>query len=156
MSYRLIIKLFFFGMGLLFLLPVYSQEDKLFQDEMEIKRKGEQLFKGAASLKGFINGHTDFLRPELVRCVNCHTVEKEENFAFNATTSIALSKLSLAGLSKARFKEGEPPSRYTVEKFCRLLHSGVDAAEVIVVREMPRYKLMNQECQALWLYLIDF
>ena len=46
-----------------------------------------------------------------------------------------------------------PPSRFDEASFCRLLRTGVDPADIVVPRAMPRYAIDDTDCRALWAYL---
>jgi hypothetical protein len=82
------------------------------------------------------------------RCVNCH----ESNRGAQGAFAPALNANMLTNLHARR---GGPPSRYDQASLCKLLHEGIDPAWVQIPRAMPRYRLTDEDCAALWGYLVS-
>jgi hypothetical protein len=114
---------------------------------------GRQLYRGEVPLPGTINGHTQPLPPVATRCTNCHSRESAAQAASGAASFAPL--LTRERLLGPIARRGGPPSRYDEAAFCRLLHSGIDPAIMLIPRQMPRYAIDDAQCKALWTYLID-
>ncbi len=107
---------------------------------------GQQLFLGEVALSARLRTNPRDLPASAVRCANCH-----------AATSGAqpfgppLTRDTLQGLMARR---GGPPTVYTRDTFCKVLADGVDAANVVLSSAMPQYRLSDEECNALWAFLL--
>lgn len=87
--------------------------------------------------------------PELAtRCVNCHDAGSSAQSAFAPA-------LNAAALRQLHARRGGPPSRYDESSLCKLLREGVDPAWVQIPRAMPRYNVSDEDCAALWRYLVS-
>jgi hypothetical protein len=109
---------------------------------------GGQLFVGDVALKGHVTGDDTSLPSDAVRCANCH-VEREgsgpsERFG---------PALDASSLLRPVRRRGGPASSYDPVSFCRLLREGIDPAQIVIPKAMPRYIVSEQECQALWTYV---
>jgi len=80
------------------------------------------------------------------RCVNCHAGTS------TAATTFAppLTHDTLLGATRRR---GGPMSHYDATAFCRAVRDGIDPAGVMLRKSMPRYKISDAECTALWLFV---
>jgi len=112
-------------------------------------RRGSALFHGKEALSGRIRGHDEVLPAEAVRCVNCHDAGSGR-----LLTRISAPRLDRVLLLEALQRRGGPPSRYDEAAFCKLLHTGVDPASIVIAREMPIYELDQCQCASLWSFLI--
>jgi hypothetical protein len=111
--------------------------------------RGNALYRGKEALSGKVRGHDESLPAEAVRCANCH----------DAADGARLSRVPAPHLDRSlllepRQRRGGPPSRYDQAAFCKLLRTGVDPASIVVAREMPIYELDQNQCIALWNFLI--
>jgi hypothetical protein len=104
--------------------------------------RGAELSDGRLPLTGGLQGHDDPLPAEALRCANCH----------EGSTAVA-PRLDRGLLQQAQPRRGGPPSSYDETSFCRLLREGLDPAHVLLPREMPRYRIDDRDCAALWAYL---
>ncbi len=111
-------------------------------------RLGQELFMGDTDLQGRIRTHLADLRPDVVRCGNCHAAAAGPGIA----RSLA-PRLTRDLLLQPQPRRGGPASAYSVASFCRLLRTGVDPAYVLLSLEMPQYALDDAHCQALWRFL---
>jgi hypothetical protein len=125
------------------------------------RERGSQLFHGGAPLTGRLTGHDDPLPPDSAQCQNCHDLESQPSAATPPRTGTAAGlpvdkvgpKLGTSSLTHAAKRRGGPATAYTAGAFCRLLREGVDPAEIMIPQLMPRYKVTDAECNALWAYL---
>jgi hypothetical protein len=124
-------------------------------------QQGKASFRGDVPLEAHMAGHTTLLPTSVVRCKNCHqtTAPAPSSFA-QATGGERPGQsfgpiLNRATLTEARRRRGGPPSKYDASTFCRLLNEGVDPAHVIIPMTMPRYRASQDECDALWEYLVS-
>lgn len=109
---------------------------------------GERLFRGEEPIAAAIAGHDSSLPVQASRCVNCHVRGQPlEGAVQNAPL------LAAATLSEPRARRGGPPSSYDARALCRVLRDGVDPADVMITRAMPRYRIDDAQCEALWRYL---
>ncbi|WP_415750327.1 hypothetical protein [Burkholderia sp. BCC1985] len=112
------------------------------------REAGHALFTGAAPLTGRMLTHPGDLPSNVVRCANCHAPE----IGPAVRNSIA-PRLTRAWLVDLQSRRGGPPSRYDQEGFCTMLRDGVDPAYVLLNVEMPRYRISDGDCAALWHFL---
>lgn len=80
------------------------------------------------------------------RCVNCHT-----GTSTAAAFAPPLTHDSLLGATRRR---GGPISHYDAAAFCRAVKDGIDPAGVLLRKSMPRYKISDAECTALWQFVV--
>ena len=116
-------------------------------------KQGEALFTGATELKGRIVGHDTDLPTVASRCSNCHlpgTAQPVGDAGASDTFGPVLNRQTLTVDAPRR---GGPASHYELASFCRLLRTGIDPADIIIARSMPRYELSEAECTAMWSYL---
>ena len=127
--------------------------------ETALERQGKDLFGGAVALKARMAGHDSNLPPSVVRCQNCHHVLEPRPVPSAAGPSTGPADkvgpvLNRQSLTEFRQRRGGPFSNYDENRFCRALRDGIDPAYVMLPSIMPRYAVTNQECQALWAYLV--
>jgi hypothetical protein len=114
-------------------------------DEFE---RGRDLFEGRIEMHGRILTHVTDLPPAVVRCGNCHAV------AAGPEVRLSLApRLTHDLLLAPRARRGGPPSIYDRKRFCTLLREGRDPALVIISEEMPRYRMDDANCWALWKFI---
>jgi len=111
---------------------------------------GRQMFFGESLLQGSIVGHPEALPPRLAACANCHLGAEgvKSGASFGPT-------LSRPWMTELRGRRGGPPSVFSPASFCRMLRTGVDPASIVITRQMPRYTLDDDQCLALWRYLME-
>jgi hypothetical protein len=111
---------------------------------------GCRMFFGETPLQGTIAEHDRPLPPEVVACANCHSRDTR------STSGEAFAPiLSRSMLIEPRRRRGGPPSQFSAASFCRLLHTGVDPAYIVISRRMPRYVLDDEQCLHLWQYVLE-
>ncbi len=103
---------------------------------------GEALYRGERPLEARLYRDADPLPAHASRCSNCH--EGRE------AVGPALSAVTLTSLLPRR---GGPASRFDEAALCRLLRDGVDPAQVLLAKTMPRYAIDDADCHALWTWL---
>lgn len=130
------------GFGLWGLSDMPQQEG----DRAAVRQQGERLFDGRAPLVARLAGHAHPLPADAARCIQCHGVVLPggETFAPRLTAEHLRQRLP---------RRGGPPTAYDVRSFCRVLRDGVDPAQVILPRSMPRFVIDDAQCGALWTYL---
>lgn len=111
---------------------------------------GKALFMGQSPLTGRIASHLTNLPTEVLRCANCHSAK-----GLPPVARTIAPPLTREWLLQAQARRGGPPSAYDLAQFCTLLRTGHDAAQLIANAQMPRYVLNDQECKALWVFLVD-
>lgn len=114
---------------------------------------GRRLFEGQAPLDGRLGGHPKSLPVDTIRCMNCHRREPWPAGTPAAQTQGYGPILDAASLRTPTPRRGGPPSRYDAASLCRLLRDGVDPAYVLIDRSMPRYRIGDADCAALWRHL---
>ena len=107
------------------------------------------MFFGETPLRGVIVGQSEHLPASVVACANCHAAGSPSSGKpigppLNCTT-----------LTEPRSRRYGPPSRFSLESFCRLLQAGVDPAYIVITRSVPRYALGAGQCLDLWRYLTE-
>lgn len=112
--------------------------------------RGKQLFHGEQPVEARMVGHTEALPAAAYRCANCHSSSSMPPRA-DPDFAPLLGKHTLTARVGRR---GGPPSAYDVKSFCRLVRDGIDPAHVMISQAMPRYRLGDRECEALWAYLM--
>lgn len=108
---------------------------------------GEALWRGERPLAGQIAGHAQAMPAAALRCINCH------GGGPGAAPGDA-PRLDAVTLTRPLARRGGPPSVYDEQAFCRLLRTGIDPAAVLLPREMPRYRIDDHDCAALWRHLV--
>lgn len=117
--------------------------------------RGPRLFSGEIALTARLAGHASPLPPHAARCVNCHSLAAAGHASVAASAAGLGPALGAATLARDIRRRGGPPSRYDEAAFCRLLASGIDPADIIVTRQMPRYEMSREDCAALWRHLVE-
>jgi hypothetical protein len=118
---------------------------------------GRALFFGARPLAAHVAGQDWQLPQEAVACANCHQrrLSSGAGAAFAAGGPLSFGPpLTRATLTRALGRRGGPPSAYDSAKLCRAVRDGVDPALVIIPQTMPRYAVTDEECGALWAFLL--
>jgi hypothetical protein len=122
---------------------------------------GRALFFGARPLTAHVAGQDWELPQEAVVCSNCH-----QRGASSAPGGIGRGApaaetppsfgppLTRATLTRTLGRRGGPPSAYDGGKLCRAVREGIDPALVIIPQAMPRYAFTDEECGALWAFLL--
>jgi hypothetical protein len=105
---------------------------------------GRGLFEGHHPLYAHLAGQAWQLPATAIACINCH----------QPTPSAFGPPLTRASLTRALGRRGGPPSAYDRDKLCRAMREGVDPALVIIPQTMPRYILTDEECAAIWAFLL--
>lgn len=108
---------------------------------------GEALWRGERPLVGQIAGHAQAMPAAALRCINCHG-------GGPGAAPGGAPRLDAATLTRPLARRGGPPSVYDEQAFCRLLRTGIDPAAVLLPREMPRYRIDDHDCAALWRHLV--
>ena len=116
------------------------------------RERGAALFIGSEPLAGRLAGHERALPPLATRCSNCHGAAAAGP-GLAGTLPAAAPPLSAAELGTPRARRGGPPSVFDAGRLCALLRSGTDPAHVIISTTMPRYRISDDQCRALWAYL---
>ena len=111
--------------------------------------RGRQLFNGELPLDGRISGHETSLPTLASRCSNCHSPVP----AGSSSTQAFGITLTREQLVDPIARRGGPPSRFDEASLCKLLRTGIDPASVIVPSAMPRYRIEDADCHALWEHL---
>ena len=111
---------------------------------------GRQMFFGNEPLLGVITGHTEYLPSKMVSCVSCHMGAAGPGGS--ASFAPVLNRLRMTALIARR---GGPPSAFSASSFCQMLRTGVDPAYILITRQMPRYRLSDDQCLGLWRYVVE-
>jgi hypothetical protein len=120
-----------------------------------IAQLGESLFDGRRSIAAHLFGDETPLPADAARCANCHLRVSGIVDAGAATTQTFGPPLTALTLRETRPRRGGPPTRYDEGTFCRLLVDGVDPAQILIQRAMPRYAADAAACRALWEFLAE-
>ena len=140
--------------GALLVLMAASASPKMLFAQQADQSLGARLYAGQQTLAGYIAGHETPLPETASRCINCHVLAGSPSPTSGSQKTVAFAPLlSAEGLKGLAPRRGGPPSRYDQRAFCELLRTGVDPAKVIIQRTMPRYKLEEPQCEALWMYI---
>jgi hypothetical protein len=113
---------------------------------------GRQLFVGQKPLAAHLERDETAIPTEANRCSNCHISEALPDSELVRTQTFG-APLSAGKLKNQSRRRGGPPTRYNEDSFCRLLRTGIDPASILVQRAMPRYKINEADCRALWQYI---
>jgi len=114
----------------------------------EMSALGQRLFSGQEQLSGRIYTHEVDMPSAVTRCSNCHAAGNGP-----AVPRSLAPRLTRRLLLDTMPRRGGPPTKYNRAGFCTLLGKGVDPAYVVIDVAMPRYKLNEQQCTALWAFL---
>ena len=122
--------------------------------EWGLREMGAELFDGRRALVASVQGQELVLPPFAVRCVNCHDLGPTATDR-SASAPLANFGPAISGASVAadQARRGGPPSHFNASTLCRLLRTGVDPSDVLVTRAMPRYRISDAQCNALWEHL---
>lgn len=123
--------------------------------------RGREIFERGVGVVARLRADPHPLSAATARCANCHsrdpsTQDGAGSSPVPATTRSAADRaplLDAASLVEARRRRNAPASRFDEVSFCRLLATGIDAADVMVRRSMPVYTMSPQDCSALWAFL---
>jgi hypothetical protein len=118
---------------------------------------GRALFYGGRPLVAHIAGQAWELPPSAVACSNCHQPAPSPGPGADLPGGGPLSfgpPLTRAALTEAHGRRGGPPSAYDRNKLCRAMREGIDPALVIIPQTMPRYLLTEEQCGAIWAFLL--
>lgn len=140
-------------------------------DTGEARERGRMLFLGEHALHGRITGHHQELPEAASRCVNCHRKLFDDGKSLPPPADAEAESLGTDAvppenedfaptlgpdtLLSSRVRRGGPSSTFNAQTFCRLLRDGVDSTFILIPPEMPRYTLSDQDCNALWTFLIS-
>lgn len=116
--------------------------------------RGEALFRGREALRGTIRDHQADLPPAVMTCSNCHLAHRDQR-PRTSSAEAAAPRIERSLLVESHERRGGPPSSYDQRTFCTLLRTGIDPAYILVAREMPVYRLTNDDCESLWRYLTE-
>lgn len=111
---------------------------------------GYALYHGYLTLPARIAGQDFDLPGRASQCVNCHDAERVAR-----DPTLRLVPLNRDALSEPGARRGGPQSVYTEASFCSLMRDGIDPASVLINRTMPQFTLTDQNCNALWTYLMS-
>lgn len=110
--------------------------------------RGCALYHGHVALTARIDGQSFDLPPIASRCAACHEAGLRQA-ARNGELSLDLSRLD-----EPRSRRGGPPSAYNAESFCAVMRTGIDPTSIVLARAMPRFTARDEDCRALWAYLV--
>lgn len=116
----------------------------------DLPLRGERIYHGKENLKARIAGHQEWLSPAASRCINCHAAQRLPN-----TSVRSAPVLNRSWLAEVRTRRGGPAYAYDRPSFCNTLRTGVDPSYVMLGRVMPRFELREDQCAALWAYLMQ-
>ena len=114
----------------------------------EISALGQRLFSGQEPLAGRIYTHDVDMPSAVTRCSNCHAAGNGP-----AVPRSSAPRLTRSWLVDTRARRGGPPTSYNRAAFCTVLRKGVDPAYIVIDVQMPRYRLTDDQCAALWTFL---
>ncbi len=118
--------------------------------QAEHEPTGAKLFAGAAPLNGRLYTQSEDLPDTLVACANCHAHGRSP-----AVPRSTAPRLDKAFLTEPRHRRGGPRVAYDSLSFCAVVRSGIDPVHVVINVQMPRYRLTDEHCAALWRYLTE-
>jgi hypothetical protein len=114
-------------------------------DPCEPANLGCAIFNGQHPMSAHLRDDDRSLPAWTTRCVNCHV---------GASTAAAFAPpLTRDYLLAATHRRGGPISHYDAAAFCRAVKDGVDPAGVVLRKSMPRYRMTDAECTALWRFV---
>ena len=100
------------------------------------------IFNGQYAIPARLRDDDRLLPGSTTRCINCHTrTDSAGTFA---------PPLTPGYLFAATRRRGGPSSSYDPAAFCRALKDGIDPAEIVLRKAMPRYQISDTECAAIW------
>jgi hypothetical protein len=108
---------------------------------------GCAIFDGQHPLAAHLRDDDRRLPSSTTRCVNCHAGTSSA-----AAFAPPLTHDSLLGATRRR---GGPISHYDPTAFCRALRDGIDPAGVLLRKSMPRYRIADADCMALWRFVVS-
>jgi hypothetical protein len=120
------------------------------QDACRPADLGCAIFNGKHPLVAHLRDDNRALPSSTTRCVNCHAAAPDA--PGTAAFAPPLTHDSLLGATRRR---GGPISHYDAAAFCRALESGVDPAGVMLRKAMPRYRISDADCTALWNFVVS-
>jgi hypothetical protein len=108
---------------------------------------GCALFNGQHPLAAHLRDDDRPLPAWTTRCINCHAATAKA-----AAFAPPLTHDTLLGATRRR---GGPISHYDATAFCRAVRDGIDPAGVLLRKSMPRYRIADAECAALWRFVVS-
>jgi len=114
-------------------------------------KKGEDLFYGREELKGTLYLHNRSLNTPFVRCMNCHRLQDQQKTSNKSDFGPELGARFLQTENSLR---GGPARAYDADSFCHMLRTGMDPSQIMIRTDMPRYTLNDDDCHALWRFLL--
>ena len=115
---------------------------------------GARLFDGREPLTATLSGHATPLPAQTARCSQCHA-GPDAPIAANTWPGLPGPRLDRAHLLTELPRRGGPPVAYELSTFCRTLREGIDPAQVLLPRSMPRFDIDDTRCAALWTHLTN-
>ncbi|MFS8977564.1 hypothetical protein PO002_24140 [Cupriavidus necator] len=115
-------------------------------DTGPVAELGRAIFQGKFEVAAHLRGDARPLPAIATRCASCHTPS-------SGATAFA-PQLTAGYLLEAIPRRGGPPTRYDRDAFCRVLATNIDPATVMLEKSMPQYVLSDDECTALWTFLL--
>ncbi len=107
---------------------------------------GCALFNGEHPMAAHLRDDDRPLPSWTTRCVNCHVgTSKAQAFAPPLTHDTLLA---------ATRRRGGPISHYDATAFCHAVKDGIDPAGVMLRKSMPRYQITDDQCMALWQFVM--
>lgn len=113
------------------------------QDGLTAQR-GQAVFEGRTALVAHLPQQPTALPALATACANCHSGADPLGGALTRHT-----------LAQPVARRGGPASTYDAGSLCRALAEGVDPAQVVLPRAMPRYQVTARDCAALWAHLMQ-
>ncbi|MFZ6689685.1 hypothetical protein ACO0K0_18235 [Undibacterium sp. SXout11W] len=117
----------------------------------DIVQKGENLFYGREALKGTLYLHNRSLDTSFVRCMNCHRFQDEQKTSNKSDFGPEIGAHFLLTKNSLR---GGPARAYEADSFCQMLRTGMDPSQIMMRTDMPRYSVSDDDCHALWRFLL--
>ena len=118
-------------------------------------QRGADLFYGRTEVNGKLYLHNRTLGSPYVRCVNCHQLEDQpKSLKVNANDNSFGPLLGAHFIQTPNNARGGPVRSYEPASFCKMLRSGMDPSQIMIRTDMPRYILTDDDCNALWSFLM--
>lgn len=115
-------------------------------DASPVAELGQAIFQGNLDVVAHLRGDARPLPAIAKRCASCHTPSSgAPAFAPQLTAGYLLGAIP---------RRGGPATRYDRDAFCRVLATSIDPATVMLAKSMPQYVLSDDECTALWTFLL--
>jgi hypothetical protein len=111
---------------------------------------GKALFTGQTPIAARLVGHAETLPVQASRCSNCHAVNPPRSPIAASFAPVLDAPSLLSPISR----RGGPPSKFDSASLCKLLRDGIDPAWIVLPATMPRYTVSDDQCLALWSFLV--